>query len=61
MSLIESLAIQDEPLIQITLLNYLVAMGETRAVNVIKKLMYNQENPDIVRKEASKGINILES
>ncbi len=58
---IESLAIQNEPLIQITLVNLLVRMGETRAVNVIKQLMYNPENPDIVREEAQKGINILES
>ena len=58
---IESLAIQNEPLIQITLLNFLVEMGETRAVTVLKQLMYNPENPEIVREEATKGISILES
>jgi hypothetical protein len=59
--LIESLAIQEEPLIQITLLNFLVRTGETRAVKVLKQLMYNPENPEIVREEANRAITILES
>jgi hypothetical protein len=59
--LIESLAIQEEPFIQITLLNFLVQTGETRAVKVLKQLMYNPENPEIVREEATRGITILES
>ena len=59
LELMESLVWQKEPLIQITLINILIRMEEIRAVDVMKQLMYNPENHEIVRKEAQKGIRIL--
>jgi len=57
--LIESLTIQNEPLIQVTLINFFIQSGEIRAGDVMKQLIYNPETQEIVREEAQKGLNIL--
>jgi len=57
--LIESLTKQDDPLIQITLINLLTQSGEIRAGDAMKQLIYNPETQEIVREEAQKGLNIL--
>jgi hypothetical protein len=59
LELMESLVWQREPLIQIVLINILVRMEETRAVDIMKQLMYNPENHELVREEAQRGIKIL--
>ncbi|UCG29088.1 MAG: HEAT repeat domain-containing protein [Bacteroidales bacterium] len=57
--LIESLTIQNEPLIQIALIHVLVQSGEIRAGDVMKQLVYNPGTQEIVRTEARKGLDIL--
>ncbi|GAA4470540.1 hypothetical protein GCM10023189_59290 [Nibrella saemangeumensis] len=58
-ALIQSLQIQTDPNIQITLIEALVAMKEKRAVNQMQQLLRNHEVLDIVRVKAEEGLNAL--
>lgn len=58
-ALIQSLRIQTDPNIQITLIEILVAIKEKRAVNEMKRLIQNQQLLDVVRLKAKEGINQL--
>ncbi len=58
-SLIQSLEIQDHPLIQIALIDLLVNMEEKRAIHEIKKLMIDENTQEIVRKRAEVGVALL--
>lgn len=55
-ALIQSLQIQTDPNIQITLIEILVAIKEKRAVNPMKQLVKNQQLLDVVRLKAKEGI-----
>lgn len=58
-ALIQSLTIQTDPNIQITLIDALVAIKEKRAVDEIQRLVQNQQVLDIVRQKAEEGIHQL--
>lgn len=55
-ALIQSLQIQTDPNIQITLIEVLVAIKEKRAVDEMKRLVQNQQLLDVVRLKAKEGI-----
>lgn len=59
-ALIQSLAIQTDPNIQISLIEALVAIKEKRAVDQFQQLARNQEVLDIVRLKATEGMNRLQ-
>jgi hypothetical protein len=59
-ALIQSLAIQTDPNIQISLIETLVAIKEKRAVDQFQQLARNQEVLDIVRLKATEGMNRLQ-
>lgn len=59
-ALIQSLAIQTDPNIQISLIEALVAIKEKRAVNQFQQLARNQEVLDVVRLKATEGMNRLQ-
>lgn len=58
-ALIQSLAIQTDPNIQISLIEALVAIKEKRAVDQFQQLARNQEVLDVVRLKATEGLNRL--
>ena len=58
-ALIQSLAIQTDPNIQISLIETLVAIKEKRAVDQFQQLARNQEVLDVVRLKATEGMNRL--
>jgi hypothetical protein len=58
-ALIQSLQIQTDPNIQITLIELLVAIKEKRAVNEMQRLAKNQQILDVVRLKAREGISRL--
>lgn len=58
-ALIQSLKIQTDPNVQLTLIDVLVAIKEKRAADEIKRLARNQETLDIVRTKAQEGLNQL--
>ncbi|AKD54699.1 HEAT repeat domain-containing protein [Spirosoma radiotolerans] len=58
-ALIQSLRVQTDPNIQITLIEILVAIKEKRAVIEMKRLAQNQQLLDVVRLKAKEGINRL--
>ncbi len=57
--LIESLEKQDDPMVQIMLINILVGMAEREAVQHFRKMADDQETLDIVRQHAEEGIKTL--
>jgi len=59
-AMIQSLAIQTDPNIQISLIEALVAIKEKRAVDQFQQLARNQEVLDIVRLKATEGMNRLQ-
>jgi hypothetical protein len=58
-ALIQSLKIQTDPNVQLTLIDVLVSIKEKRAVDEIQRLVQNQDVLDIVRTRAEEGINRL--
>ena len=59
-AMIQSLAIQTDPNIQISLIEALVAIKEKRAVDQFQQLARNQEVLDVVRLKATEGMNRLQ-
>ncbi|UFH54013.1 HEAT repeat domain-containing protein [Spirosoma sp. KNUC1025] len=57
--LIQSLKIQTDPNVQITLIEVLVAIKEKRAVEEMQRLAQNQQALDVVRLKAEEGANSL--
>ncbi|WP_420150845.1 HEAT repeat domain-containing protein [Spirosoma sp.] len=57
--LIQSLKIQTDPNVQITLIEVLVAIKEKRAVAEMQRLAQNQQALDVVRLKAEEGANQL--
>lgn len=60
-ALIHSLARQEEPLMQITLIDMLVELKAKGAVNVMKKMLMNTETRDIVKERLETGIAELKT
>lgn len=60
-ALIQSLAIQNDPNVQINLIEALVAIKEKRAVEPIQRMVRNQQVLDVVRVKAQEGVNRLAS
>ncbi len=58
-ALIQSLKIQTDPNIQITLIDMLVSIKEKRAVTEIQRLTRNHQVLDVVRLKAQEGLNHL--
>ncbi|MBN8826503.1 MULTISPECIES: HEAT repeat domain-containing protein [unclassified Spirosoma] len=58
-ALIQSLKIQTDPNLQISLIDTLVAIKEKRAVDEMQRLAQNQQVLDAVRQKAEEGINHL--
>jgi len=58
-ALVETLTIQTDPIIQISLINILVSMQETRAVDEMHKIIDNNSTNESVKKLAEKGILTL--
>ncbi|GAB3717280.1 hypothetical protein GCM10027592_59270 [Spirosoma flavus] len=57
--LIQSLKVQTDPNVQITLIDVLVSIKERRAVEEMQRLAQNQEALDAVRLKAEEGIHTL--
>jgi len=54
--LVNSLKLQEDPLLQITLINILVEIQEEKAIDVMKDLMQKDETMDAVKEMAEKGL-----
>ncbi len=57
--LIEALENQDDPMVQIMLINTLVGMAEREALQQLKRLAEDEKTLDIVRQHAEDGIKTL--
>jgi HEAT repeat protein len=57
-ALINSLNKQEDPLMQITLINILVQMQDERAVQPLKQIIDNEKNPEIVINQAKEGLKV---
>lgn len=55
-ALVTSLSKQDDPLIQITLINILVEIQEKKAIDTMRKLLQKEETIDAVKQMAEKGL-----
>ncbi len=55
LALINSLKIQKDPAIQITLIDMLIQMKEKRAVDTMRKMLQNEEVLDVVKTKAEQG------
>ena len=58
-ALISSLAYQESPEVQITIIEILVALGDKRAVPSLRSMSEDQELMDFVRQEAAAGLDVL--
>lgn len=58
-SLIRSLEIQENPIIQIALIDLLVKMDEKKAINEIQRLMIDEKTQDVVKQRAEVGVSLL--
>jgi HEAT repeat protein len=58
-ALVESLASQTDPIIQISLINILVEMQDTRAVDKMKQIIEDNSTNESVKKLAEEGILTL--
>jgi hypothetical protein len=59
LALVNSLKIQKDPAIQITLIDRLIQMKEKRAVDTMRKMLQNEEVLDVVKTKAEQGIGTL--
>lgn len=58
-SLVKSLSLQRDPILQITLINILVDLGEKNALEPIQKIINSDETLDEVKTVAAKGARLL--
>ncbi len=58
-ALIESLEIQTDPIIQISLINLMIDLEEKRAIAPLKKLLNNRNTTQVVKEEVRKGLGTL--
>ncbi|MDO1447653.1 HEAT repeat domain-containing protein [Rhodocytophaga aerolata] len=59
LALVNSLKIQKDPAIQLTLIDMLIQLKETRAVDTMRKLLQSEEVLDVVKTKAEQGIGTL--
>lgn len=57
--LVKAMEYQNEPIVQITLINILINMGEKDAVKPFRKIVEDESIEEIVRKQAQIGIEVL--
>jgi len=58
-ALINSLDKQENPVMQITLINILIQLQDKRAVQPLKQIIEKEENPEIVKKQAKEGLKVF--
>lgn len=58
-SLVESLSLQNDPILQITLINILVDLGEKSALEPIQQIINSDETLEEVKTVAAKGARLL--
>lgn len=58
-ALINSLAVQDDPMVQITLINIMISLHETKASSYIERIANNENTNKSVKTIAQKGLEIL--
>lgn len=58
-ALINALAIQDDPMVQITLINIMIGLHETKANSYIQRIANNENTNKSVKTIAQKGLKIL--
>jgi hypothetical protein len=58
-SLVKSLSLQNDPILQITLINILVDLGEKSALETIQQIINSDETLDEVKTVAAKGARLL--
>lgn len=58
-ALINSLAIQDDPMVQITLINIMIGLHETKARHFIEQIAENKNTNNSAKTIAQKGLEIL--
>jgi len=58
-SLVSSLQRQDDPILQVTLINILVGIGEKNAIKPIERIISDDNTLDEVRSVAEKGVKML--
>jgi hypothetical protein len=58
-SLVQSLARQNEPIVQITLINMLVELREVKAIQPLQEILKNKSSIDEVKAQADKGLKSL--
>lgn len=56
---VETLNKQDDPMIQIVIINMLVEMEEVKAVNELQELLKNKDLNELVKKQAKLGVEVL--
>jgi hypothetical protein len=59
LALVNSLKIQKDPAIQLTLIDMLIQLKETRAVDTMRKLLQSEDVLDVVKTKAEQGIGTL--
>lgn len=57
--LINTLEKESDPLMQITLINVLVELQETGAVDQFRKIMIDDRSMDVVKAQAKRGVDVL--
>ena len=57
-ALIHSIYKQQDPIMQITMIQILVQLKDERAVRPLKQIIENQRNPDMVKQHAKEGLKV---
>ncbi|MEL6559286.1 MAG: HEAT repeat domain-containing protein [Bacteroidota bacterium] len=57
--LVKAMEFQRDPIVQITLINILISMGEKGAVKPFRKLVEDESVEELVRKQAQIGLEVL--
>lgn len=58
-ALIQTLLTQQEPTLQITVIDILANLGDKRAVKPLQKLLQNNETDDFVKRKAQESVKVL--
>jgi len=57
-SLIHSLHNQEDPIMQITMIQILVQLKDERAIRPLRQIIGNQDNPEMVKQQAREGLQV---
>lgn len=58
-AIINSLELQDNPMIQIALIDLLVKLGEKKAINEMQRIIIDEKTQDVVKQRAQIGVALL--